>query len=144
MRVVDKENGGYGAGCNRGLDEARGQWVAIVEPDDWIEPGMYEDMLAFAAGLPGEIDIIKTPWWNINDWDRPESEQSRTACPLALRVPRSERPFTLAEHPELIEYHPAAIWSAIYRRDFLAECGIRFPEYPGAGWADNPFLIDTM
>lgn len=143
VRVIDKENGGYGAGCNRGLDEAHGEWIAIVEPDDWIEPGMYCDMLSFAVSFDEPIDVIKTPWWNINDWDRPEAEQSRTACPLVARIPQSTHPFALLEHPELIEHHPA-IWSAIYRSDFLLSHGIRFPEYPGAGWADNPFLIDTL
>lgn len=49
MRVIDKPNQGYGATCNRGIEEASGQWIAIVEPDDWIEPGMYADMLAFAT-----------------------------------------------------------------------------------------------
>ena len=143
VRVIDKENGGYGAGCNRGIDQARGEWVSIIEPDDWIEPGMYADMLAFAAQFNQQIDVIKTPWWNINDWDRPESEQSRTICPLMHRIPRSTRPFKLGEHTVLIEHHPG-IWSAIYRKGFLESKGIRFPEYPGAGWADNPFLIDTL
>ena len=143
VRVIDKENGGYGAGCNRGIDEARGEWVSIIEPDDWIEPGMYADMLAFAAQFNQQIDVIKTPWWNINDWDRPEPEQSRTICPLMYRMPRSARPFKLGEHTVLIEHHPG-IWSAIYRKGFLESKCIRFPEYPGAGWADNPFLIDTL
>ena len=31
------------------LAEATGTWISIVEPDDWIEPGMYADMLAFAT-----------------------------------------------------------------------------------------------
>ena len=71
VRVIDKENGGYGAGCNRDMDEARGEWVSIIEPDDWIEPGMYADMLAFAAQFNQQIDVIKTPWWNINHRDQP-------------------------------------------------------------------------
>ncbi|MFR3923826.1 MAG: glycosyltransferase family 2 protein [Collinsella sp.] len=47
-RVIDKANQGYGATCNLGIREAKGDWIAILEPDDWIEPGMYSDMLAFA------------------------------------------------------------------------------------------------
>ncbi|HJF64634.1 MAG TPA: glycosyltransferase, partial [Slackia equolifaciens] len=33
VRVVDKPNGGYGHSVNRGLSEARGEYVAVVEPD---------------------------------------------------------------------------------------------------------------
>ena len=49
IKVVDKQNQGYGATCNRGIAEATGAWISIVEPDDWIEPDMYADMLAFAT-----------------------------------------------------------------------------------------------
>lgn len=49
--LVDKVNGGYGSACNLGLSRARGQWVSIIEPDDWVEPTMYEDMLAYASGF---------------------------------------------------------------------------------------------
>ena len=141
IRVIDKENGGYGSACNRGLTEASGEWISIVEPDDWIEPGMYGDMLAFAEALDSDVDIIKTPWWNINDWDCSASDQYRTSSPLSLRLRQSGRPFALSDHPELIEYHPS-IWSALYRRSFILDRGIRFIEYPGAGWADNPLVQD--
>ena len=34
--LVDKENGGYGIGMNIGLDKATGEYIGIVEPDDFI------------------------------------------------------------------------------------------------------------
>ena len=40
IRVIDKQNQGYGATCNRGLEEARGAWISIVEPDDLLQPGV--------------------------------------------------------------------------------------------------------
>ena len=51
VRVIDKPNEGYGATCNRGIAEARGHWISIIEPDDWIRPGMYSAMLAYAARI---------------------------------------------------------------------------------------------
>lgn len=139
--VVDKENEGYGAGCNRGLDEAHGEWIAILEPDDWIEPGMFKDMLEFAASFLQRIDIIKTPYWRITDPDT--RAEAKLNCPFNRRVQTSKVPFTIGECPELLRHHPC-IWSALYRKDFLIEKGIRFMPIPGAGWADNPFLIETM
>ena len=52
--IVDKPNGGYGHAMNRGLAEATGDFVAIVEPDDFIDPQMYDDLLRFAdlGGMP--------------------------------------------------------------------------------------------
>ena len=140
--VVDKKNEGYGVGCNLGISMARGQWISIIEPDDWIDPAMYEDMLALVSRSEKTVDIVKTPWTDIRDWNDPE-KQAPYHCRLEGRIKTSPVPFTVAEHPILLELHPA-IWSAIYRADFLCENGIHLPEYPGAGWADNPFLVETM
>lgn len=142
VRVIDKENGGYGQGCNRGIEAARGAWVSIIEPDDWVEPTMYEEMLAFADSFEERLDIVKCPWTDIHDWDDPEKQAPYPSL-MVDRLKTSTAPFTIAEHTVLMELHPS-IWSAIYRRDFLRENNIRFIEYPGAGWADNPFLVETL
>lgn len=142
IKAVHKENGGYGAGCNRGLQMATGRWVSIVEPDDYLDLPMYQEMLDFASTFDQKIDVIKCPWTEVSLWDDPDTTLT-APCPLASRMITSEKPFTLKDRPTLIATHPS-IWSAIYRRDFLNEKGIRFIEYPGAGWADNPFLIETM
>lgn len=141
IRIVDKQNEGYGASCNRGLDEAQGEYVAIVEPDDWIEPEMFARMLKFAQGFDETIDIIKTPYWRINCPDTPH--ERKLNCSYRGRVNPPAQPFRIGEAAHLLEHHPS-IWSALYRRKFLNECGIRFKPIPGAGWADNPFLVETL
>ena len=165
IRIIDKANEGYGATCNRGIDEARGDWIGVLEPDDWLLPGAIEAMVsaaeeaARAAGDPNAAvtaptvpDLVKTPYWRVLFPDAPEQTlvhcyYKGTAAPanaaalaggwLAQGSP------AIASCPSLMEYHPS-IWSALYRADFLREHGIRFLPIPGAGWADNPFLVETM
>lgn len=139
--VIDKSNQGYGATCNRGLDEAHGKWISIIEPDDWIEPDMYRAMMAHAESLDARVDIVKTPYWRIIDPDTPQ--QRKINCSYRRRVKVGAQPFPISAAPHLLRHHPS-IWSAVYRADFLRENGIRFHEIPGAGWADNPFLVDTL
>lgn len=139
--VIDKENEGYGKSCNHGLEVATGEWISIIEPDDWILEGMYADMLDFASGIDGAFDIIKTPYWRIKNPDTPR--EKRLACSYALSIHPKTQPFKVEDAVELISHHPS-IWSALYRKSFLDEYGIRFKPIPGAGWADNPFLIETM
>ena len=143
VRVIDKPNEGYGASCNRGVSEARGAWVAIVEPDDVVEPTCYEDLVACAAAHGGAaaVDVVKAPYWR--ELPGTDGRPERVLCPYARRVRPHVRPFAAGEGVELLLHHPA-IWSALYRRGYLAEKGIRFVEAPGAGWTDNPFMAETL
>ena len=44
--ILHKENGGQGSARNLGLDNARGDYIAFIDSDDWVEPrylqAMYE------------------------------------------------------------------------------------------------------
>lgn len=141
VRVVDKENEGYGATCNRGIDLARGSWIAIVEPDDWVDASAYEMLLAAAQRTGQAIDIIKAPWFEVSEGA--DGNEEERPCALMGRLNPPQRPFSVGAHPILLRVHPA-IWSALYRASYLRERCIRFRELPGAGWADNPFLIESM
>lgn len=44
--VIHKENGGNASARNAGIDAARGDFLAFVDADDYIEGDMYETMLA--------------------------------------------------------------------------------------------------
>lgn len=141
ITIIDKENEGYGATCNRGIEAAHGDWISIIEPDDWIEPTMYANMIAHASNFACDADVIKTPYWRIENPDTPS--QRKLNCSYRLRMKDIEQPFTIDDAACLVRHHPS-IWSAIYRKSFLDENEIRFHPIPGAGWADNPFLIDTL
>ena len=155
VRVIDKPNGGYGNSVNRGIAEARGEYVAIVEPDDFIAPDMFADLYAAAYGeglsrkrmkirVDGEhpADIVKSSYWNyydLEDGTDPYIEPSN----LMNKMPDAPFSFTVHTHWEVLYHHPS-IWSAIYRRAFLEERDIRMVEPKGAGWADNPFFFETL
>ncbi|MEG0504949.1 MAG: glycosyltransferase [Raoultibacter sp.] len=141
IKIVDKQNQGYGATCNRGVDEARGSWISIIEPDDWIELNMYATMVSTVESLSKTLDVIKTPYWRI--WMPDTPEQRKLNCSYRNRIKPPAQPFTIKDAAHLLTHHPS-IWSAIYRTDFLKQYNIRFKEIPGAGWADNPFLVETL
>ena len=43
--VVHQQNGGVSVARNAGLDHATGDYIGFVDPDDWIEPTMFETMM---------------------------------------------------------------------------------------------------
>lgn len=44
IKVIDKPNEGVSVTRNVGLQAATGVYVGFIDPDDWIEPTMYEDL----------------------------------------------------------------------------------------------------
>lgn len=44
IKVIDKVNEGVSVARNHGLEAATGDFIGFVDPDDWIEPNMYESM----------------------------------------------------------------------------------------------------
>src|SRR5690554_80942 len=44
IKVIHKTNGGVSSARNVGLELAEGEYIGFVDPDDWIEPSMYESM----------------------------------------------------------------------------------------------------
>lgn len=46
IQVIHKENNGAGAARNTGLDLARGEFVSMIDSDDYLESHMYEHLLS--------------------------------------------------------------------------------------------------
>lgn len=56
VRVVHKENGGLASSRNAGLDCCKGDYIAFLDSDDFIEPETYSEMVAFS--LKEDLDIV--------------------------------------------------------------------------------------
>lgn len=140
--VLDKPNGGYGHSLNYGLSRATGEYISIVEPDDFLDLHMYEDLYDFAQVYGSEADVVKGSYWEFYDGRDGYADAVREAN-ITKEMPNYVYAFALEDDCEVFRHHPC-IWSAIYRKAFLDEKGIRFIEPKGAGWADNPFLVETL
>ncbi|MDF2617290.1 MAG: glycosyl transferase family 2 [Sedimentibacter sp.] len=42
--IIDKKNEGVSVARNTGIEKASGKYIGFVDPDDWIEKNMYENM----------------------------------------------------------------------------------------------------
>ena len=57
VHVFHKQNGGLPSALNCGLDNAKGDFVAFVDPDDWVEPEYLELMMSAHENL---VQILKS------------------------------------------------------------------------------------
>lgn len=58
IKVIHKENGGADSARKAGMLAAAGKYVGYVDGDDWIEPEMYERLLAYAKKY--EVDVVES------------------------------------------------------------------------------------
>lgn len=72
------ENGGQGVARNRGIELASGEYIICLDPDDWAEPTMLEEM--YQKAISGNHDIV------IADYLEEFGERTKT---------RSQRPNSL-------------------------------------------------
>lgn len=76
VRVIHKENGGLSSARNAGLDICKGDYVAFVDSDDWIQPDAYEKMLETALMLD-----VKLVCGGRYDVDAETGEKTVGLCP---------------------------------------------------------------
>ena len=64
-RVIDKENGNYGSCINRGVKEATGKYVKVLDADDWFDTKNFSKYVQLLSSI--DVDLILTDFNNVND-----------------------------------------------------------------------------
>lgn len=63
IRVISKENGGYGSTINASLKEATGKYYKLLDGDDWFFSESLADFILFLEKC--EADLIITPFYKV-------------------------------------------------------------------------------
>lgn len=133
IKVVDKENGGYGVGINTGLRLAEGKYVTILESDDFADLDMLETLCNYAEAF--NLEVVRSNFYLY--W----SKKIKNDFFLELFGPhecdRVIDPSSRAD--QHCFYVQPALWSAIYRTDFIRDNGLSLLETPGAAYQDTAF-----
>ena len=114
VRVLTQPNRGVAAARNRGLDEAKGRYLAFVDPDDWVEDRYLEKLVRRLEETGA--DFAECDLWRYDN--RTGRKIYRSCCgPLGMDD-------TLEEH---MKYGPTALYKSVYRRELWEKNGIRLP-----------------
>ncbi|MET9258155.1 bifunctional glycosyltransferase family 2 protein/CDP-glycerol:glycerophosphate glycerophosphotransferase [Streptomyces sp. NPDC003717] len=112
---------GLAGARNAGTRAATGAYLLFLDGDDTLAPGALTALDARLADTGG-VDVLyaeheRVPWW--------EGEPANPAAPLLAKAPRDA--FSPDRTPWLTGVQLPA-WSALYRRAFLADRRLSFPE----------------
>ena len=64
FRVIDKENGNYGSCINRGLKEATGKYIKVLDADDWFDTTEFSHYMEALQGV--DVDLVLTKYSVVN------------------------------------------------------------------------------
>jgi len=141
VKVIDKDNAGYGHTMNLGMDMAQGEYAAIVESDDFIAENMYERL--YETAKKKDVDLVKADFYRVYESDGTYKlkyvKTARNDYMYNRVINRSDGKYYLEAFRAIMN-----TWSGIYRRSFLVENNIRHHETPGASFQDNGFYFKTF
>jgi len=131
VRAIHQQHRGLGPARNAALAVAEGEYVAMVDADDWVEPGFLTDTVRI-AGETGADVVVTSFWFN--------------ALGLALQFPFAARERTLAglEAAKLsldLARFPAFAWNKLYRRNLFLPGEEPFPNIYYEDLATTPRLL---
>ncbi|MBQ9249483.1 MAG: glycosyltransferase [Oscillospiraceae bacterium] len=135
IKIIDKPNGGYGHTMNRGIAAATGEYIGILEPDDFADPDMFADL--YRSAVKYRADVVKS-----NYYEYKTADGSNTFCEVLKGRPYDTLLCPAMEETSVI-LRPC-IWTAIYKRSFLEERHIVFNETPGASYQDTSFAFRVL
>lgn len=125
VRVIHQENQGQAAARNRGLAEARGEFVLFLDSDDFWDLDLCEKVLKKAESSSG--DLIQFQFQSFGETSFP-FEPEPVDC----------RTLVSPEEKIRMDHIVPSVWAYAYRRSFLEVHGLRFPER--FDFEDVPFI----
>ena len=136
--VIHKNNTGYGNSMNIGLDHASGEYISILEPDDYISLNTFSSMMKVIE-KEGELDFVKANFAFVTG----EKELEVRPVKVVKDPQLYGKKLSGSKIRELFKGY-IAHWTSIYRKDFLVSNNIRYNETPGASYQDIGIWFQTI
>lgn len=122
--VLEQAHGGAGKARNTGLAQARGDYLSILDSDDFFEPTMLERLWETAQRDKAQIVIGRADFFD-------QQTQDFVPCDYSIRAERLPpyQPFAAQDIADRIfNISCGWAWDKLFERRFIEDNGIRFQE----------------
>lgn len=140
IRVVHSDIRSYGYQINLGISLSTGEYIAIVETDDYIHEQMYNYL--YNISQETKADIIKADFDSFTTYDN-----GRKVFNKFKLFKGNEENYNKLINPKEVEQLYASdigIWKGLYNRAFLIDNNIKLHESKGAAYQDIGFMHQVL
>lgn len=128
VKVVHKKNGGLGFARNSGLEVAKGEYVAFIDSDDFVDTDMFQHLYEYAA--ENKCDAVFCGYNIYKDAEHIRKMQENAEYILRRGKDEVKKVLLDMVGPEP-SYHSDAkllmsVWRAIYSRKVIEDNHLRF------------------
>lgn len=128
IKVFTKKNGGVSSARNFGLEKSTGKYIMFIDPDDYIELNMIENMIYLAE--ENGSDMVICGYYFENHYKTIKSN---------INIDQFAVNYIEAEYRNIIEMKKNMVdiwdtslmynvWNKIYRKDLIIENNIKFSD----------------
>lgn len=139
VRVVDKKNGNYGSCINRGLQEATGRYIKVLDADDSFDSSGLEQIVSFLQTIHS-VDMVVSDYY-ISYSDRVKKDR------ITFRLP-SKKVCNLNEDKYIRPIYGIQMHAIIFRTQMLIDMHYKQTEgisYTDQEWCFFPLMhVKTM
>lgn len=130
IKLVDKENGGAASARNLGVDISRGEFIAFIDSDDWVEPDYIEHLYSMINSYNADLAICSFV----------------VATDLKSRGCNKNRPNIVMSNLEALEqlngkYYLQLVvpWGKLYRKSIFTNL-----RYPDGKFVEDEFIAHRL
>lgn len=133
IRVIDKENGNYGSCVNRGIIEATGKYVKVVDADDYVDKDSLCKLLSSLQNL--DVDLV------LADYDEVyENEDENKIESLPFEIGK------ITESTVLFDNKPVCMGMKMHRIAYKLENlrRLNYKQLEGVSYTDQQWMFYPM
>jgi len=133
IKLINKENGGHGSAINCGIKNATGQYIKVVDSDDWVDKIAYKEIInTLKKYNNGEIDMLISNFV----YDK-VGVKNKKIMSYSKYLPKNEI-FTWDQISKFNIGTYILMHSVIYNIDILRNAKLKLPEH--TFYVDNLFV----